>query len=140
PMQDASTTVNYIPPFSATNPLTSSPPVSFNTTTGDICMTPTQLDVTVMAVLVQEYRNGMLIGSVERDIQVTVINCNNDLPTLTGINGTNQFSATICANEPYCFDIYSNDPDVGQTVTLSYDSSVTGATFTSAGTPHPTGT
>src|SRR5690606_12389970 len=48
PMQDASTTVNYIPPFSATNPLTSSPPVSFNTTTGDICMTPTRLDVTVM--------------------------------------------------------------------------------------------
>ncbi len=140
PMQDASTTVNYIPPFNATNPLTSSPPVSFNNTTGDICMTPTQLDVTVMAVLVQEYRNGMLIGSVERDIQVTVINCNNDLPTLTGINGTNQFSATICANEPFCFDIYSNDPDSGQTVTLSYDSSVTGATFTSAGSPHPTGT
>jgi gliding motility-associated-like protein len=140
PKQNATTNVSYIAPFSATNPLSSNPAVSFNTATGDICMTPTQLDVTVMAVLVKEYRNGVLIGTVERDIQVTVINCNNNLPTLTGINGTNVFSATICANQPYCFNIYSNDPDAGQNLTLSYDSSITGASFTSAGSPHPTGT
>ena len=140
PKQNDSTDVSYIPPFSASNPLTSSPSVYFNTSTGDICMTPTQLDVTVMAVLVKEYRNGVLIGTVERDIQVTVINCNNTLPTLSGINGTDQFSDTICANQPYCFNVYSNDPDVGQNLTVVYDSSVTGATFTTAGTPHPTGT
>ena len=81
----------YLPPFSATSPLSSSPAVSFNPLTGDICMTPTNLEVTVMAVLVQEYRNDVLIGSVERDIQVTVTTCNNILPTLGGINGTNSF-------------------------------------------------
>lgn len=140
PKQSATSNVNYVAPFSATNPLTSNPAVQFNTATGDICMTPQQLDVTVMAVLVKEYRNGVLIGTVERDIQVTVINCNNNLPTLTGINGTNVFSATICANQPYCFNIYSNDPDAGQNVFLSYDNSIGGATFSSAGSPHPTGT
>ena len=140
PKQTASATVNYIAPFNANNPLTSNPAVQFNTATGDICMTPQALDVTVMAVLVKEYRNGQLIGTVERDIQVTVINCNNNLPTLSGINGTNVFSATICANQPYCFNINSDDPDAGQTLFLSYDNSIDSANFSSAGTPHPTGT
>ncbi len=140
PYQDAVTTVNYIFPYSATQPLNSSPPMSFSTSTGDICMTPQQLQVTVFAVLVEEYRNGVLIGTVERDIQVTVINCTNTLPTLSGINGTNNFSATICANQPFCFDVFSNDADVGQNVFIDYDQSIPGATFTSTSAQHPVGT
>lgn len=139
PYQNASTTVTYNAPFNASNPLTSSPPVSFNTATGDICMTPTNLEVTVMAVLVQEYRNGVLIGSVERDIQITVLNCNNNLPTLTGINGTNNFSATVCAGDQLCFFINSADADATQNVFINWDGSIPGATFTSTGGPRPTG-
>jgi gliding motility-associated-like protein len=140
PYQNATTTVTYNTPFSSTNPLSSSPPVSFNTATGDICMTPTNLEVTVMAVLVQEYRNGVLIGTVERDIQITVLNCNNNLPTLTGINGTNNFSATVCAGQQLCFFINSADPDATQNVYINWDASIPGATFTSSGGPRPTGT
>ncbi len=140
PMQDAVTNVNYIAPYSASNPLNSVPAMQFNTATGDMCMTPQALQVTVMAVLVSEYRNGVLIGTVERDIQITVINCNNNLPTLSGINGTNVFTATICANQPYCFNIFSNDVDAGQNLFVSWDQSIPGATFNTAGSPHPTGT
>jgi gliding motility-associated-like protein len=139
PYQNASTTVSYNSPFDANNPLSSNPPVSFNTATGDICMTPTNLEVTVMAVLVQEYRNGVLIGSVERDIQITVLNCNNNLPTLTGINGTNDFNATVCAGEQLCFFINSADADASQNVLINWDGSIPGATFTSTGGPRPTG-
>lgn len=140
PLQTATGTVNYIPPYSATNPLNSSPAVQFNTASGDICMIPQQLQVTVMAVLVKEYRNGILIGTVERDIQVTVISCNNQLPTLTGINGTNQFTATICANQPYCFNIYSNDADAGQNVFVTWDNGIPAGTFTTTAAQHPTAT
>ena len=139
PYQNATTTVNYIPPFTASNPLTSSPAVSFNTATGDVCMTPQNLEVTVMAVLVEEYRNGVLIGSVERDIQITVLNCNNTLPTLSGINGTNTFSATVCAGTPYCFFINSTDPDANQNVFMTWDGSIAGATFSTTAGPRPTG-
>jgi len=139
PYQNATTTVGYIPPFTATAPLTSSPPVSFNTATGDVCMTPQNLEVTVMAVLVQEYRNGVLIGSVERDIQITVLNCNNTLPTLTGINGTNNFSATVCAGDPLCFFINSEDADASQNVFMTWDGSIPNATFTTTAGPRPTG-
>ncbi|HKR05483.1 MAG TPA: PKD domain-containing protein [Bacteroidia bacterium] len=139
PLQTAGSTVNYINPYSATNPLNSIPAMQFNTQTGDICMTPQQLQVTVMAVLVEEYRNGVLIGSVERDIQITVITCTNTLPTLTGINGTNNFTATICANQQFCFDIFSNDPDAGQNVFVSWDNGIPAGTFSTNTAQHPTG-
>ncbi len=139
PRQTAAAAVGYLSPYNASNPLNSNPALQFNTQTGDICFTPQQLEVTVMAVLMQEYRNGVLIGSVVRDIQVTVINCNNNLPTLSGINGTNDYDMTVCANQPFCFDIFSNDVDAGQQVSLFSNNGISGGTFTSAGTPHPTG-
>jgi len=140
PFQTATTTVNYTGGYNANNPLNSVPATSFNTATGDICMTPQQLQVTVMAVLIKEYRNGVLIGSVERDLQVTVLNCTNTNPSLTGINGTGNFSATICAGQPYCFFINSIDPDVGQNVNISWNGAIPGATFTIAPGTRPVGT
>ena len=111
--------ISYLFPFTASNPLSSSPAVSFNPVTGDICMTPTSLEVTVMAVLVQEYRNGVLIGSVERDIQVTVIACTNQVPSLSGMNGTSDFTATVCAGDQICFNITSSDADASQNTFVS---------------------
>ncbi len=140
PKQTATTNIRYLAPFTASNPLTSIPATTFNTQTGDITMTPQNLEVTVMAVLVNEYRNGVLIGSVERDIQLTVMNCSNNLPSLTGINGTNNFSMTVCANQPTCFDIFSNDPDAGQQLSVNWDAAIPGATFTSSSALHPTST
>ncbi len=121
--------VTYLSPFSATNPLSSSPAVTFNPMTGDICMTPTALEVTVMAVLVKEYRNRVLIGSVERDIQLTVTTCNNQLPSLTGINGTTNFSTTICAGKQTCFTIFSSDADTNQNTFIDWDNSIPNGTF-----------
>ncbi len=140
PKQTAGATVNYMAPYNASNPLNSIPTTQFNTVTGDICLNPQNLEVTVMAVLVKEYRNGVLIGSVERDLQLTVMNCANNLPSLTGINGTNNFSITICANQATCFDIFSIDPDVGQTLQVTWDDGIAGATFNTTNTARPTGT
>lgn len=131
PRQTASTIVDYLPGYDAANPLVSSPATQFSTATGDICFTPQQIEVTVMAVLVKEYRNGVLIGTVERDIQLTVMNCANNLPALSGINGTNNFDLTVCAGSPFCFDIFSSDPDPGQQLTVTWDNGITAGTFTS---------
>ncbi len=140
PYQTATTTVVYNAPYNAAQPLNSVPAVTFNQLTGDICMTPQSIEVTVMAVLVSEYRNGVLIGTVERDMQITVMNCLNNLPSLTGINGTNNFSLTVCANQQTCFDIFSNDPDAGQLLSVSWDSGIPAGTFTSTSAGHPVST
>jgi len=140
PYQTASTNVVYNAPYNASQPLNSVPAVTFNPYTGDICMTPQSIEVTVMAVLVSEYRNGVLIGTVERDMQITVMNCLNNLPSLTGINGTNDFSITVCANQQTCFDIFSIDPDAGQNLTVTWDGGIPAGTFNATSAQHPVST
>ena len=73
PKQTVGTNVGYLTPYNASNPLNSIPAMQFNTQTGDVCFTPQQLQVTVMAVLVQEFRNGVLIGTVVRDTETNDI-------------------------------------------------------------------
>src|ERR1017187_6250602 len=127
--------------FNATNPISSNPVSIFNALDGTICMTPSALDVGVMAILVKEYRHGVLIGEVERDIQINVMNCINNIPTLSGINGSpTNFNDTVCAQVPITFQIFSNDLDSAQIDTMWWDNSIAGATFTVTGSPHPIGT
>ncbi|REK08026.1 MAG: PKD domain-containing protein [Bacteroidetes bacterium] len=133
PFSGATTTVTYTAPYSSTQPVRSNPPVSFNPITGDICMVPTQTDVTVFAVLVSEYRNGVLIGQVERDIQLTINNCNNFLPLLTGINGLPSFTMSACANTPINFWFRSIDADVPNTTRITWDFAIPGGTLTTTG-------
>jgi hypothetical protein len=140
PLTGATTTVTYLPGYSATNPIASSPAFSINPVTGDLFMTPTMLEVSVVAVKVNEYRNGVLIGSVIRDMQIYSRNCTpNIVPSATGINGTNNFTAKICAGESLCFDIFSSDANSGDVVNMTWNSIIPGATFNATGSPYPTG-
>jgi len=140
PATGPTTTVTYNAPYTANQPILSSPAVSFNNVTGDICMNPTQIGVTVMAVRVEEWRNGVMIGSVVRDIQLRTISCTNNLPTITGINGGNNYSASVCAGNTLSFYVNSIDPDAGQNLTVSWNNAITGATFTTSAGPAPSGT
>src|SRR5690606_15662621 len=92
----------------------------------------------VVTVLVQEYDNGEFVGSTMRDMQIIVINCNNVAPTLSGINGTNEFQTFACPGDNVCFNISSFDPDPGQSLTVTWNNGIPGGTFTSSGSPFPT--
>lgn len=125
--------------FSPPYPLTTAPVNAFNfdQLSGQMSFTPNGLQQAVVTVLVKEYRNGVLIGTVLRDIQLVVINCANQAPNLdppsnvTGgtLNG-NTFS--VCAGNTLNFDLLANDPDVANN--LTFDSNILqalgGATFT----------
>ncbi|HLC83009.1 MAG TPA: SprB repeat-containing protein, partial [Bacteroidia bacterium] len=140
PQTSATTTVTYNPPYSAAQPLASSPAVTFDNLTGDMCMTPTMIQVTVFAVLVQEYRNEILVGSVMRDIQMRTISCTNNNPYVAGINNTGTYSLTSCAGIPINFTIDTYDIDSAQNVSIVWNGAIAGATFTSSGGARPTGT
>jgi gliding motility-associated-like protein len=139
PRSASGTNVNFQPGFSATNPISSSPAVSLDPMSGDIHMYPTAVEVGVMAVLVREYRNGVLIGSVVRDMEIWTQPCSNVLPTATGINGTNSFSMTACPGVPLNFNIFSNDANAGQIVSMSWNNGIPGASFSTTGSPYPAG-
>lgn len=140
PATGPTTEVTYLAGYNAQQPLLSSPAITFNSTTGDICMSPTQIEVIVLAVKVEEWRNGVFAGSVVRDIQMRTVSCTNTVPSLTGVNGSGQFTTTACAGTPLNFTIPSTDPDIGQNVTLTWNNSIPGATFVSNGAQIPTGT
>lgn len=74
--------VAYNVPFSGASPFSSVPPVSIDPATGIISFTPQAVEIGVMTVLVQEYRNGVLIGTTRRDMQVNLEAICNDPPNL----------------------------------------------------------
>ncbi|CAG0971848.1 MAG: T9SS type B sorting domain-containing protein [Bacteroidetes bacterium] len=129
PKTGANTTVTYVVPYTPQQPLASNPPVTFNSQNGDICMTPSMMQVTVVAVLVEEYQDGIFKGSVMRDMQIKTINCSNTLPYITGINGTNVFNTSVCAQSNLTFTIQGFDPDPGQNITLTWNNGIPGASF-----------
>ncbi|MBL0103479.1 MAG: hypothetical protein IPP51_06800 [Bacteroidetes bacterium] len=139
PLVSATDSIPFISGYSATNPITSSPALAIDPVTGDITFTPTQQEVGVLSVLVQEYRNGVLIGSVVRDMEIYVRQCNNNLPTATGINGSATRDTTVCPGTNFCFDVFSNDLDANQIVSMTWNQGISGATFTVSGFPYPTG-
>jgi len=138
PRTSATTSVTYTGSYSELQPVASSPLVTFNNATGDMCMTPIQLEVTVFAVLVQEWRSEVLVGSVMRDIQLRTITCTNNNPYVNGINNTGQYSLTACAGQPINFNISTYDIDSTQNVSINWNNGIPAGTFTSSGGFRPT--
>jgi len=114
--------------------------VRIDPVTGTITFVPSIQQFSVVTVRVTEWRNGVVIGTYLRDVQFAIIACSNNNPTVSGINGTGQFTATVCAGVQLCFDVASVDPDIGQTVTMTYNNGIPGASFTIAPGSRPVGT
>ena len=140
PHSDAVSDVQYIAGLSGTQPVSYTFPDStrFNTTTGDIRIVANAPQITVVAVRADEYRNGVLIGSVERDIQIIVEACTDNPPTLSGINGSINFIYTTCANAPFCFTIKSADIDAVDNTIIDWNYGIPNGTFTTTGTHRDT--
>lgn len=116
--QSATQQVTYNAGYSPTAPLGPGWQVTINQSTGDVTFTPNPTGPVVVGVLcvyVTEFRNGVQIGQISRDMQITVISCQLNQPQTTGIINYNvngiggqplSFStAEACAGVPVCFDI-----------------------------------
>ena len=128
--------VNYNAPYSGTNPLASATGVNINAVTGAIAFTPTLAQVAVICVLVEEYRNGVKVGFVMRDIQFTILSCTNSLPLASGAGGdagsngaTGSYDVTICEGENIdffvnTFDTLGSGQTTGQNIDMSWNGGV----------------
>ncbi|MBS1684180.1 MAG: gliding motility-associated C-terminal domain-containing protein [Bacteroidetes bacterium] len=144
PLNTANGPIAHTGSYTSTQPVTSSPPVAFDPNTGILSYRPTQSEVDVITFMVQEYHNGVLVGSTMRDVQLTIINCTLAPPPtasspLNLVNAdTSGSSIRACPGTPTSFDITVHDPN-GRNITLTSDinaapSSIPGATFTQVGT------
>ncbi|MBL7765755.1 MAG: gliding motility-associated C-terminal domain-containing protein [Chitinophagaceae bacterium] len=101
-----------------TNPFNTNSTFNINSSTGAVNFTPAQTGASVITIKVSEYRNGVLIGYVMRDIQLIIGNCNTPSPimgidTLT-VNGGQLLNGVVqgCAGDSlnFCFNLTSTNP------------------------------
>lgn len=143
-LNNPGSTVSYSGGHSGTNPMTTSSGTIINSATGQLSFTPSQTQIAVLKVGVDEFRNGVLIGHIERDMQIIVTNCNNSPPVAGGINGapsTNPasfvYNTTACSN--FCFTVQTSDPNAADSTYWRFlANDLPGATCTSSGGLHPT--
>jgi gliding motility-associated-like protein len=82
--------------------------------TGWLTFNPPNIGVYVVAIVVREYRNGILLSENKRDFQVHVVNCLQPDPPpeithdLTGLT-TNGDTILVQASEPFCYDVIVTD-------------------------------
>ncbi len=147
PRSAANTNIPYVPGHSVSNPVRTVGPFQFDTQTGQMGFTPSNPQNAVVTVIVREYRNGVLIGSTMRDIQVVVVTCTNNLPQISGVNGSGvgfngqpaEFNLVQCGSNQLCFDILFRDSDVGNRLSVAYNNLPAGATLTISNTQPPIG-
>lgn len=142
----APTNINYVVPpapapmFTPLNPFPTNLTFNVNPSTGAVNFTAAATGAYVITVKVSEYRGGVFIGSVMRDLQIVVQNCSTPSPvygidslTIIGgslIGGVVQGCATDTLN--FCFDITSTSPAAILVATSNSAISTPGATITYA--------
>lgn len=99
------------------NPLQTNNTFSISASTGQLTFTPSLTGASTLTIRIREFRNGVQIGSVMRDVQVQVINCSVTAPivntvsnTVTGgslVNGRIEACAGVQLG--FCFDLKSTD-------------------------------
>jgi gliding motility-associated-like protein len=102
--------------------------ISLNPVSGDFCWNnPGLIGEYNIAIKITEYRHGVAIGYVIRDIQITVIpGCDNSPPVIDPIQDT-----CVIAGTNISFDVHATDPDLGDNITLTGS----GLPFTVASSP-----
>lgn len=102
-----------------TNPLPCNNTFVVNPKSGQMSFRASQVGVHTLTTRVREYRNGILIGHIMRDVQVAVLGCSAQKPSLSidisSAVGGNATDTTVygCTqqNLSFCFDIKVDSPD-----------------------------
>lgn len=112
--------IAYNAPFTYTNPVSSLTPLTIDATTGEILITPLNVEVDVWAYIVDEYRNGVKIGSITRDVQLIILPGTDQLPELSGLNNYSVYTANVCAGDSLSFDLYTSDADTADSTSIAW--------------------
>lgn len=116
PLQDVNTPVPNYSSVTQFPPNGSEPnAISINSITGDIRWEfPQQAGEYNIAMYIIEWRDGVPIDTMIRDMQVDVQVCNNEPPVIETID-----ELCVIAGELIDFDVIATDPDAGQMVQLT---------------------
>lgn len=89
--------------------------ISLDPVSGDfVWMSPQVAGTYNIAFRIHEYRSGVRINSMIRDMQIIVLQCENNPPVVTS-----EDTYCVIAGETLSFDVLVDDPDVGNLVSLT---------------------
>lgn len=90
--------VNWLPGFSAARSIPGNPALTIDSQTGQLSVTANQTGLFIFAVLCEEFRNGVRIGSIRREFQMPVVDCGNNTPPIPIIS----YKSVETLDLPYC--------------------------------------
>lgn len=141
PYEFNGTNVTFIPPFTRTQPMITTGPFNLDSLSGQLTFIPNGTQIIITAIEVREYRNGQLIGSTVRDMQIVVDNCLNNPPIpspLINLSGASQNGNTLttCRGNTLSFSLTATDADILDSIRVINNITTTlpGATVTITGT------
>ncbi len=123
------TVLTYPVGWSPTAPLGNTWNASLDAETGilHLVANPGMNEVGIICITANEYRGGILIGSLQRDIQIQMRMCNDQNPTFGPISNLSS-GATLSGDHVYmngntsvCFDMPTADVNATQTMRLWWD-------------------
>lgn len=126
-------TVDFVNGYFYDQPFISITSVSIEANTGLIEGMPVQSEATIYAVLVNEYRNGILIGQIERDLNFLIESSTNFIPDVAGFFGSSDYTIDVFANQQNCFQIPSIDANGNSQTSIDINCNIPGMTYFSAG-------
>lgn len=151
PCYASSSQVLYNTGYSPTSPLGSSWGVQIDSLTGDITFDPIpnpgggNIVAGVLCVYVSEFRNGIKIGEISRDMEVNVLTCTGSPPIINPIQDLvinkqsvtplSSFALNACVGDSLCFELPTVNPDTSFNLTFYWDSALSGATFADLNNP-----
>lgn len=133
PLDGPGLPVTYVAGYSSSNPINNT---NLTFSNGILDITPSEQTVAVMGVKVEEYRNGVLVGSVMRDFQVVVVASCPQYPEglfqTDTLGGFDSDSMVICTSDTIDISVFLGNTDPNQTYHLEVSNleDFPGATFT----------
>jgi hypothetical protein len=89
---------------------------------------PMKAEGTVMVIVVNEFRNGVKIAEIRRDVEAIVITCLSNNPP--GISSPGNIrTKSICVGDSVQFSFQTTDPNPADTVTLSWSNNIPGSVW-----------
>lgn len=107
--------VDWVPPYNIIDQVGGVTPLAIDPLTGVVSGQPTMQGFYTIAVQVDEFRNGVKIGEIRREIQVAGLLCNFDFPAEI-FTPDDLLVFDVVANTEFCIEISAVDPNTGDTL------------------------
>lgn len=118
-------TISWLPGYGKDSAIKGNPPLNIDSRTGKMTVNPSRTGVYVLAFRVSEYRNGVLIGHVNLELQFTVVDCiGNDPPVIKLFQGEEMKASSdlyVTIPETIGFRVNVQDEDELDSVVIESD-------------------